>query len=131
MATLTVPPGFYKLPSGEIIPYEPTTFVPATTIEWIPSDVKVTVMVSAGAEVLITPLGEGFACDQQVTNSAGMDIAALYRHFPILAEMVDNPESLLQQFVSDAIVNLNDEFKWSRERIADWVAVVEAEKGYR
>lgn len=46
--------------------------------------------------------------------------------FPELESCVTSPVDGKMSDLYAAIVNLNDDYRWSRERIADWVATVEA-----
>ena len=55
------------------------------------------------------------------------DLSRLSKLFPELYQNVDYPlEEEITMLLCDAITELNDEAKWSRTRIADWLA----EQGY-
>lgn len=46
----------------------------------------------------------------------------LLERFPILDRYVEHPETGFKSPLFDTIVNLNDTYKWSREKIADWIS---------
>lgn len=82
------------------------------------------VHAACGWEVLSTcALGGAWeAIDRNVDDC---DVTALRENFPILRKMVSIPNRKMRGSLHEAIVNLNDAQRWSRKRIADWVATIE------
>jgi hypothetical protein len=56
------------------------------------------------------------------------DESSAYRHWPILYRTIEHPIHYhLETDVLNAITDLNDEERWTREQIADWVDTIEAQ----
>jgi len=51
-------------------------------------------------------------------------LPALERVFPCANAVVNHPVHQLPGSVYGAVMNLNDEYHWSREQIADWLASI-------
>lgn len=56
---------------------------------------------------------------------AYVNYAKLTERFPLLTQTAKHPVSRVEHTVQDVIFILNDTDKWTRERIADWVAILE------
>jgi hypothetical protein len=61
-----------------------------------------------------------------ITDIQKTDGEDIYDHFPELAsaKQVTTPNKTTT-FLRDAIVYLNDQMRWTREQIADWVETIE------
>jgi hypothetical protein len=69
------------------------------------------------------------ACGMARNDEGNIPYSALSRTFPVLTQCVDSPVPLFAGCdVEELIWRLNDCACWSRERIADWVATIEAEQ---
>lgn len=53
------------------------------------------------------------------------DFEALEEMFPVLLQECVNPDTGTPSYVLGMIYMLNDHYKWSRERIADWLQPIE------
>lgn len=49
---------------------------------------------------------------------------------PAMDELVRHPENGVELKLRDAIVSLNDQFRWSRERIADWLDTLDLDLSF-
>jgi len=59
----------------------------------------------------------GAAC-----HGAGVSVQGLYQEFPALSSLAIHPVTKVASRIESLIVSLNDGHRWTRERIADWLA---------
>lgn len=102
--------------------------VPQTHVGWTDGNTACAMM---SAVVAIKGIGYARMMDALFGEDGYRDQieAELQVMFPLAAKLAVHPESrLVKDRVSSIIISLNDDRKWSREQIADWVETIEKQQ---
>lgn len=77
------------------------------------------------------------ALQSNVTNSVQkldeiLDLSSQAEQLPGVKEMVRHPmEPTLEDGLFQVIISLNDQFRWSREEIADWLETLDVDLRFK
>jgi hypothetical protein len=68
-----------------------------------------------------------------VSNPAAdyIPVSAIAMELPGVNEKVKHPVRGIEYKLSDCIMNLNDEYRWTREQIADWVETLDVDTTFK